>query len=293
MGFLSKLVSYVTTTGPRGGKKFINSKGHEEYGTPPKAAPKATKPVATKTPDERRAEKNAAAKAKRERTKAKQVEAAKAEKARAQAIAAGVPPCIAHLKPEQQKALADAGFGPLLHKHPARFIETTAKDGSGLYSSAEGTGVVRFSVVRRPDVPYQLNSEHEPNTSHNVWHSEHATLLHEAAHHLHFKLIDRYAEEAGRVGVTPAERMNIGYGGAYAAEPRPAPAAASKVLLNRLAEAPRTGGYAVSYYGRTDAMERFAEGHTAYVGNKAEFKRLRPDDYALIRDVRLHMGMPE
>ena len=45
---MSRPVTYTTTTGPRGGKKFINSKGHEEYGTPPKAAPKATKPVAAK-----------------------------------------------------------------------------------------------------------------------------------------------------------------------------------------------------------------------------------------------------
>jgi hypothetical protein len=45
---MSKPATYVTTTGPRGGKKFINSKGHEEYGTPPKAAPakpKAAKPA--------------------------------------------------------------------------------------------------------------------------------------------------------------------------------------------------------------------------------------------------------
>jgi hypothetical protein len=317
MGFLSKLVSYVTGTGPKGGKFYTNSHGNKEYGTPPKAAPakpKAAKPVekpprgaaVAKTPDEKRAERAEKAAAKRARVAEGRTLRLAAEAAARRAIAAGVPVCAAHLASDQQKALMDAGLGPLLHKHPAKFIETPGD--RGFYSTKESGGTVRFGRTPPDRRPYALNGTSEPTFAGAVRHNEHATLLHETAHHLHYKLAEQVQRATGVMLVSKQElaamqsplsqqdlslHMMTGFmGGAglgthgYANHPGGA-------LLRRIQDAHASDSEPVSHYARGNPAEWFAETHTAYAGDKAGFKKLRPDEYALIRDVRLHMGMPE
>jgi Mlc titration factor MtfA (ptsG expression regulator) len=52
-------------------------------------------------------------------------------------------------------------------------------------------------------------------------------------------------------------------------------------------------GKSVSRYARSNPSEWFAETHTVYVQKREELRRFDPEAYELIREVRLHMGMPE
>jgi hypothetical protein len=66
------------------------------------------------------------------------------------------------------------------------------------------------------------------------------------------------------------------------------------MLLNRIVDAhkaSRRAHSAVSLYALSDHREWFAETHSAYVMHGDELKQKRPQDWALMRDVRRHMGL--
>jgi hypothetical protein len=293
MGFLSKLVSYVTGTGPKGGKFYTNSHGNKEYGTPPKAAPAKPKKVAPRAVAAPKAAKA---------PPAPRVPAAKPKKAPAGRPAAGVHPdvakSLAHLPKAHRDALLAAGFGELLARHPVGKILYKTDPGEGSYCDRKmsGRSVVHYVPATRShiasdaaDVPSEKSPTRPWATTANS--SAASPLIHEMSHHLHFALALRVVTETG-FKVPAGSKNDALIHAAYSPDESRLLGHPGGVLLERIAAASATRR-AVSRYALTSPLEWFAETHMVYSEHKNAFTQARPTEAALMRDVRRYMGMPE
>lgn len=211
----------------------------------------------------------------------------------------------AHLSAKEQAALRDGGFDALLQKHPATFEPTQRVGGGGLYmdgkvSHAAKTPNVKFGVTDSTQSTITASGQQAISAKASLSHEY--VLIHETSHHLHFTLAERVRVESGYVPTAKDmvlhhdgnARSDLVHGGDHVDRSKFEHTEGGKLLV-RVQDAHQKTVYAgaVSKYAKTDPAEWFAETHAAYVQSKSQLKSARPLEYALMRDVRKYMGMPE
>lgn len=215
-----------------------------------------------------------------------------------------------HAEAQVLKGMQLSGLAPLLAQHPVSISYEKPADpfgaSSGLYSPRLKAITVKHNLYAPGDVverkvQHYMSPEatHKyddlPNLNHNVYRPaglgtgggpryqlptytrnqdwQTGTLIHELGHHLHFSARLEAETSADAARSRRLRALDVRVGDRW-----------------RLA---RSDVNAVSEYARHNADEWFAETHLAYVIHKAELKEKRPIDYAVIRDMRLAMGVPE
>lgn len=305
MAKITSIQAFVIQIGPRGGKFYYNASGRKVYGTPPTPkAPKAPKPAP-------------APRVKKAQGVRKAIEKVKAASAGRFKLEKHMPlrGNAEYFTDEIKKVVKKGNFDKLLVKHPLMsigFDEHRAGTGGCYRLSTAQLHVNPGMIYTSKD--YKIPSEQKQGmpSAHNVgWTKGDGfaqpidkqrigtrahVMTHELSHHMHNILVKQ------AIGANDKDPVFARSSAIYTGPDGVRLKATNPTLQSRQAsdlhariverwENARNTKSAVSWYAITNHLEFFAETHTAYVDHHDELKANRPNDYALIRDVRKHLGM--